>query len=67
MVRHMSTEPEWVESQIAFVNEEWRGQSELPRIYNRESRHANTTRHDVVIHSARLDEDQYISKAVAIL
>ena len=59
MVSPMNSAPDWVESQIAFVNEEWREQSELPRIYNRESRHANTTRHDVVIHNARRDEDEY--------
>ena len=59
MVSLMSSAPEWVESQIAFVNEEWREQSDLPRIYNRESRHANTTRHDVIIHNARLNEDEY--------
>ena len=55
----MISAPEWVESKIAFVNEEWRGQSELPRIYNRESRHANTTRHDCVIHNARNQQEPY--------
>ena len=55
----MNSAPDWVESQIAFVNEEWREHDELPRIYNRESRHANTTRHDVIIHNARLEKDHY--------
>ena len=55
----MNTYPEWVESKIAFVNEEWRNKKEPPRIYNRESRHANTTRHDVIIHNARLRESEY--------
>ncbi|HAK53289.1 MAG TPA: hypothetical protein DCM54_15515 [Gammaproteobacteria bacterium] len=55
----MSSAPKWIESQIAFVNEEWRQRSEPPRIFNRESRHANTSRHDVVIHNARLQEEEY--------
>ena len=55
----MISAPEWVESQIAFVNEEWRGQTALPRIYNRESRHANTTRHDCIIHNARSQQETY--------
>ena len=55
----MSPTPKWVESQIAFINEEWRQRSEPPRIYNRESRHANTSRHDVIIHNARLQPEAY--------
>lgn len=48
------TEPEFVEAQLAFVNEEWRGSAQPPRIYSRASRHQNTTRHDVLIHNARI-------------
>ena len=55
----MSLESKWIESQIAFVKEEWREQSTPPRIFNRESRQANTTRHNVVIYNARLDEGDY--------
>ena len=55
----MSLESKWIESQIAFVNEEWREQSTPPRIFNRESRQANTTRHNVVIYNARLDQGDY--------
>lgn len=45
--------PAYVEAKIAFVNDEWRDRAEMPRIYSRESRLANTTRHDVVVHNAR--------------
>ncbi|MEM7080268.1 MAG: CmcJ/NvfI family oxidoreductase [Pseudomonadota bacterium] len=48
------THMEFVEAQLAFVNEEWRHAGEPPRIYSRESRHRNTTRHDVLVHNARL-------------
>lgn len=42
-----------VTAQIAFLNNEWKGKAELPRIYSRESRHANTSKHDIEIVDAR--------------
>lgn len=50
----MTDQPEFVESQIAFLNDDWRDRDEIPRIYSRESRHANTTKRDVLIYNARL-------------
>lgn len=49
----MSDHPTTVESQIAFLNEEWRERTEIPQIYSRETRIANTSRHDVEIRNAR--------------
>ena len=49
--------PQLVESQISFLNEEWRHSEEIPRIYSKSSRLKNTSMHDVEIHSARLRDD----------
>jgi hypothetical protein len=46
--------PKSVDSQIAFLNDEWRHRDTVPRIYSRQSRHANTSRHDVSIHNGRI-------------
>ncbi len=53
----MSDHPESVLSEVAFVAEVWRSRSELPRIYSGESRRANTVRHEVEIHNARLPHE----------
>ena len=50
-------QPLFVESQISFLNEEWRHLEEVPRIYSRSSRLENTSMHDVAIHNARLRDD----------
>jgi hypothetical protein len=45
--------PEPITAEIAFLNNEWKGRAELARIYSRETRHANTTKHRLPIHNAR--------------
>ncbi len=50
----MNRQPAFIESQIAFLNDEWRDRAEIPRIYSKASRLANTSRRDVTIHNARL-------------
>jgi hypothetical protein len=50
----MAVFPDSVESQIAFLNDEWRASDDVPRIYSRQSRHANTSRRDVTIHNGRI-------------
>ena len=42
-----------VETQVRYLNNDWRHRDELPRIGSRESRRANTSKHDVVVHDAR--------------
>jgi hypothetical protein len=49
----MNAQPNYVESEIAFVGDEWRDQSSSPRIYSKTSRLANTRRHTVKIGDAR--------------
>ena len=49
----MSSLPKHVESEIAFVGDEWRDQSRSPRIYSKSSRLANTRRRSVLIHNVR--------------
>ncbi len=44
---------ESVSAQIRYLNPEWRGRAELPRIYSRETRRANTRFYDVRIEDAR--------------
>ena len=53
----MSDFPDYVESQVAFINDEWRDRDESPRIYSRESRRANTSRREVTIHNARMRDE----------
>ena len=42
-----------VTASIAFLNSEWKDADDMARIYSRETRHANTTIHDIDIHNAR--------------
>ena len=42
-----------VTASIAFLNSEWKDADDMARIYSRETRHANTTKHDIDIHNAR--------------
>ena len=49
----INTPPDYVESEIAFVADEWRDRSSSPRIYSKSSRLANTQRHRVKIYDAR--------------
>lgn len=42
-----------VQAKVAFLNDQWRNREETPRIYSRASRHANTSRREVLIHDAR--------------
>jgi hypothetical protein len=42
---------------VRYINPEWRGRAEAPRIGSRESRHANTARRDIVVHDARVATD----------
>ncbi len=49
----MSDYPTSVRSEIAFLNNEWRDRNEIPHIYSRETRLANTSRLEVTIDNAR--------------
>jgi hypothetical protein len=49
----MTALPNYVESEIAFIGDEWRDASSIPRIYSKTSRLANTRRRVVKIHNAR--------------
>ena len=42
-----------VRAQVAFLNSEWRGRQEMPRIYSRKTRLESTTKRDVEIRDAR--------------
>lgn len=42
-----------VQSQVAYVNDEWRDNEDIPYIYSRESRHKNTSQREVTIYNAR--------------
>ena len=42
-----------VQAEARFINPEWKGRSEIPRIYSKETRYANTTPHSVEILDAR--------------
>ena len=42
-----------VQAEARFINPEWKGRSEIPRIYSKETRYANTTSHSVEILDAR--------------
>lgn len=42
-----------VRAEVAFLNAEWRDRDEMPRIYSRKSRLANTSKREVEIHDAR--------------
>lgn len=45
--------PETVRAEVRYVNPEWRGRSEIPQIYSKELRYANTSVHQVEIQDAR--------------
>lgn len=40
-------------AQVRYLNEEWKDRDEVPQIGSRESRRANTSKREVVIHDAR--------------
>ena len=42
-----------VEAQVRYLNEEWRDRDDMPRIGDRQSRRANTSKRTVSIHDAR--------------
>ncbi len=42
-----------VTAEVRYLNEEWRRREDIPRIGNRESRRANTSKHTVSIHDVR--------------
>jgi hypothetical protein len=46
-----------VEAQVRYINPEWRGRAEAPRIGSRESRRANTARRAIVVRDARVAVD----------
>ncbi len=46
-----------VATKVQYVNEEWRDRDEIPMIGSKESRHANTRYHDIVVHDARNRDD----------
>ncbi len=49
----MHQHPVSVESEVAFLNAEWRDRKDIPKIYSRQSRLDNTSQHKVTIHNAR--------------
>ena len=49
----MPQHPASVESEVAFLNAEWRERRDIPQIYSRQSRLDNTAPHKVMIHNAR--------------
>ena len=49
----MNPPAESVTANIAFVSDTWRNRADVPHIFSRESRRANTTQRQVVIHNAR--------------
>ena len=42
-----------VPANVRYVNAEWKGRDEIPRIGSRETRRANTSRQDIRVHDAR--------------
>ncbi len=52
-LRAVSNLDRTVHAQVRYINPEWRGRAEAPRIGSRESRHANTAKRDIVVHDAR--------------
>ena len=42
-----------IEAQVRYLNDEWRHREDAPRIGDRDSRRANTSKHTVYIHDAR--------------
>jgi hypothetical protein len=42
-----------VPAKVRYVNAEWKGKSEIPRIGSRETRRANTSNQDILVHNAR--------------
>ena len=42
-----------VQTEVRYLNDEWRTRDDIPRIGDRESRRANTSKHAVSIHDAR--------------
>lgn len=42
-----------VQAEVRYLNEEWRARDDIPRIGDRESRRANTSKHAVAIHDVR--------------
>ena len=46
-----------VETQVRYLNDEWRHRRGLPSIGDRESRRANTSKHSVFVRDARTKRD----------
>ena len=44
---------EAVLAEIAYLNSEWKNRDELARIYSRETRKANTSKREILVHNAR--------------
>ena len=42
-----------VQAEVRYLNDEWRARDDIPRIGDRDSRRANTSKHAVAIHDAR--------------
>ncbi len=56
---------EAVTAKVRYLNPEWKGRDEMPEIGDRESRRANTQKHEVEVHDARglswdLDESGFV-------
>ena len=44
---------------VRYIDPEWRDRDEVPRIGDRESRHANTSYRDIVVHDARASDETF--------
>ena len=51
-MEHAVTPDRTVRAKLRYINPEWRHSAEPPRIGSRESRHANTATHEVLVHDA---------------
>ena len=44
---------------VAYINDEWRDRDEIPGIYSRDSRKANTSLREVEIFNCRKEQDSH--------
>jgi len=51
----LAARTEAVPAKVRYVNAEWKGREEIPRIGSRETRRANTSVQDILVHDIRAD------------
>jgi len=49
----LSVETRSVAAQVRYVNAEWKGREDIPRIGSKETRRANTSNQDIRVHDVR--------------